>query len=115
MSRIQKENIKTPFFHIMVQGNNKEYIFNSTEDVNKYLEIMKKTKEKIAIIILEYCVMNNHAHLLFHEEDTKKLTQYMHRVNLLFAKYYNKKYNRVGYVFRDRYKTQPIYSEKHLY
>ena len=43
MPRIQKENIKTPFFHIMVQGNNKEYIFNSTEDVNKYLEIMKKS------------------------------------------------------------------------
>lgn len=115
MPRIQKENIKTPFFHIMVQGNNKEYIFNSEEDKNKYLEIMKKTKEKIAIIILEYCMMNNHAHLLFYEEDTKNLTQYMHRVNLLYAKYYNKKYNRVGYVFRDRYKTQPIYSEKHLY
>ena len=29
--------------------------------------------------------------------------------------YYNKKYNRVGYVFRDRYKSQVIYSEKQLY
>ena len=29
--------------------------------------------------------------------------------------YFNKKYNRVGYVFRDRYKSQAIYSEKQLY
>ena len=38
----------------------------------------------------------------------------MYRVNMLYAKYYNKEHKRVGYVFRDRYKTQPIYSEKHL-
>ncbi len=115
MARIRKENITTSFFHIMVQGINKEYIFNSSENINKYMKIMKETKEKIDIMILAYCIMNNHAHILVHEEDIEKVTQYMHRVNLRYAKYYNKKYNRVGYVFRDRYKTQPIYSEKHLY
>ncbi len=114
MARIRKENINTSFFHIMVQGNNKEYIFNCTEDIEKYIEIMKDTKEEINTIILAYCIMNNHAHLLIHEENTENLIKYMHKVNLLYAKYYNKKYNRVGYVFRDRYKTQPIYSEKHL-
>lgn len=115
MARILKENMNTPFFHIMVQGNNKDYIFDLTEDKNKFLEIMSKTKEKINTTILAYCIMNNHTHLLFYEEDTSKLIQYMHNVNLRYAKYYNKKHNRVGYVFRDRYKTQPIYSEKHLY
>lgn len=115
MARIRKENINTSFFHIMVQGINKEYIFNSNENINKYMKIMKETKEKIDIMILAYCIMNNHAHILVHEEDIENVTKYMHRVNLLYAKYYNKKYNRVGYVFRDRYKTQPIYSEKHLY
>ena len=39
----------------------------------------------------------------------------MHKVNTLYAIYFNKKYNRVGYVFRDRYKSQAIYSEKQLY
>lgn len=115
MARIRKENINTSFFHIMVQGINKEYIFESKEDINKYIQIMLETKEKINIMILAYCIMNNHAHILFHEEKVENLTKYMHRVNLLYAKYYNKKHNRVGYVFRDRYKTQPIYSEKHLY
>lgn len=35
MARICKENINTSFFHIMVQGNNKEYIFNSVKDINQ--------------------------------------------------------------------------------
>ena len=115
MARIRKENITTSFFHIMVQGINKEYIFNSNENINKYMKIMKETKEKTDIMILAYCIMSNHAHILIHEQNIENITKYMHRVNLLYAKYYNKKNNRVGYVFRDRYKTQPIYSEKHLF
>lgn len=115
MARIRKENINTSFFHIMVQGINKEYIFNSNENINKYMKIMKETKEKTDIMILAYCIMSNHAHILIHEQNIENITKYMHRVNLLYAKYYNKKNNRVGYVFRDRYKTQPIYSEKHLF
>lgn len=114
MSRIRKENINTSFFHIMVQGNNKEYIFNCTEDIEKYIKIMKDTKEEINTVILAYCIMSNHAHILIHEENIENLIRYMHKVNLLYAKYYNRRYNRVGYVFRDRYKTQPIYSENHL-
>ena len=36
-------------------------------------------------------------------------------MNTKYAKYYNKKYNRVGYVFRDRYKCEGIYNEKQLH
>lgn len=115
MARILKKNINTSFFHIMVQGINKEYIFNSNEDKKKYMKIMGEIKEEIDIVILSYCIMDNHTHMLFHEEKINQLVKFMQRINLLYAKYYNKKYNRVGYVFRDRYKTQPIYTEKHLY
>ena len=115
MTRILKKNINTSFFHIMVQGINKEYIFNSQEDKKKYMKIIEETKEEINIVILAYCIMDNHTHILFHEKEIEQLSKFMHRANLLYAKYYNKKYNRVGYVFRDRYKMQPIYTEKHLY
>lgn len=113
--RIHRENVNTSFFHIMVQGINKEYIFDSKEDKCKYINIMKETKEKIDTMILAYCIMHNHAHILFYEQNPEVVTQYMHRLNLIYAKYYNKKYDRVGYVFRDRYKLQPIYSEEHLH
>lgn len=115
MSRIPKKYINTSFFHIMVQGINKEYIFNHEKDIEKYLKIAKQAKQEIELQIVSYCVMSNHIHLLIYVENIEELTKFMHKTNLIFAKYYNKKYNRVGYVFRDRYKTQPIFSEKHLY
>lgn len=113
--RILKKYMNTSFFHIMSQGINKEYIFNSEEDKDKYMKIIEETKEEIEIIILAYCIMSNHVHILFCEDNVEQLAKFMHKVNLLYAKYYNKKYERVGYVFRDRYKTQPILTEKYLY
>lgn len=114
MGRVPKNNINTPFLHIMIQGNNKDYIFKFKEDVEKYLNILKKTKENINVVIIAYCVMGNHVHLLFYSKNIGDLIRFMHDTNLIYARYYNKKYDRVGYVFRDRYKTQPINSERHL-
>lgn len=36
----------------------------------------------------------------------------MHCLNTRYGLYYNKKYKRIGYVFRDRYKAEGIYSEE---
>ena len=39
----------------------------------------------------------------------------MHCLNTRYGLYYNKKYKRTGYVFRDRYKAEGIYSEEQLH
>ena len=39
----------------------------------------------------------------------------MHCLNTRYGLYYNKKHKRIGYVFRDRYKAEGIYSEEQLY
>ena len=103
------------FYHIMVQGINKEYILNEVEDKRQYLKFINKVKKEIDVYIVSYCIMDNHVHILIKEEYIECLSRFMHKVNTLYAMYYNKKYNRGGYVFRDRYKSQVIYSEKQLY
>ncbi len=103
------------FYHIVVQGINKEYILNEVEDKRQYLKFINKVKKEIDVYIVSYCIMDNHVHILIKEEYIECLSRFMHKVNTLYAMYYNKKYNRVGYVFRDRYKSQVIYSEKQLY
>jgi len=59
--------------------------------------------------------MNNHTHMLLQTENLNELSKYMHQINTKYGIYYNKKYDRVGYVFRDRFKTEGIYSEEQLY
>ncbi len=115
MSRISRKCMKTSFFHVITQGIDKKFIFEKSEDIKYYIKIMYKIKEEHNINIIAYCIMNNHTHMLLETQLIEQLSKYMQRINTRYGKYYNKKYSRVGYVFRDRYKAEGIYSEEHLY
>lgn len=114
MARTPRKNMKdSSFFHIMVQGINKEYIFNTKINKEKYYNLLYKNNERIDIIA--YCIMSNHAHILIHTNDIAYVENWMKKVNISYARYYNYKNDRIGYVFRDRYKVQIIKNYKHLY
>ena len=114
MSRTSRNNMKnSSFFHIMVQGINKEYIFNTPRNKEEYLKLLYSNNKEIQIIA--FCIMDNHAHILIETDGISYIEDWMKKVNTSYAIYYNKKYDRVGYVFRNRYKSQPIKNQKHLY
>lgn len=115
MPRIPRMYLNTEYFHIMTQGINKSYIFDKAEDIKFYIKKIYELQNKHCIKIIDYCIMSNHVHILIHARKIKNLSEYMHTLNTMYACYYNKKYKRIGYVFRDRYKAEGIYSEKHLY
>ena len=115
MPRSPRKYLDTTFFHIMTQGINKNYIFEEPIDIKFYIKNMYLINEKYNIKIIAYCIMNNHTHMLLESTDLENLSKYMQSLNTRYGKYYNKKYKRVGYVFRDRYKAEGIYSEEQLY
>lgn len=113
--RIARKYLDTSFFHIMVQGINKEFIFKNDRYMNRYLQLIQKNLNKEKLKIIAFCIMNNHAHLLIQVENKEELSKYMQKVNSIYAKYYNYMENgRVGYVFRDRYKSEPILEKRQL-
>ena len=115
MPRFPRSYVKTSFFHVITQGINKNYIFEKSEDIKYYIKILYNLTKEQKVEIIAYCIMNNHAHILIKAEEIKELSKYMQRLNIKYARYYNKRYNRVGYVFRDRYKSEGIYGEEQLY
>ena len=115
MPRYPRNYIKTCFFHVITQGIEKTYIFESEEDIEFYLVKMYSLNQECEIKIIAYCIMNNHAHILLETSKVENLAKFMQRLNTAYAKYYNKKYSRVGYVFRNRYRSEGIYNEKYLY
>lgn len=114
MPRIAIRDYNTSFFHVMVQGIRKEYIFNEHNDIKTYLKLIYEYIQKYKVKIIAYCIMNNHAHLLIYVEEINELSEFMRAINTTYALYYNKKYKRTGYVFRNRYKAEPIFDEIHL-
>jgi len=98
----------------MVQGLNKEYIFKENYYKDKYINLIKKYIKKYNVLLLSYCIMDNHAHLLFYTEQISQLSMFMQNINSKFALYYNKDITRVGYVFRGRYNSQYINNKEYL-
>jgi len=115
MARISRKSILSEYYHVMVQGINKEYIFKEEFLKNKYKELLLKKSELNKIIIISYCIMNNHVHVLLKTENSESLSKMMAQINSGYGKFYNKIKNRVGYVFRDRYRAEPIYNINHLH
>lgn len=114
MPRYPRNSIKTSFFHVMTQGINKLFIFNTTEDIKYYIKSMYELSKEYEMQIIAYCIMNNHTHMLVKVKKTEELSNYMLKLNSKYARFYNKKYKRVGYVFRDRFRSEGIYNEAQL-
>ena len=70
-----------------------------------FLQILNKTANIHDVIIHTYCLMDNHYHILL-ETKYENLSTYMRIVNSNYALYFNKKYNRSGYLWQNRYKMK---------
>ena len=114
MPRISRKCYSTSFFHVIVQGLNREYIFKNDRYIKMYLKLLNKYKKDVEIEIIAYCVMSNHAHMILYTEKIDEMSKFMKKLNTRYAKYYNYMEGRVGYVFRDRYLSEEIKDEKYL-
>ncbi len=115
MPRIGRKYYISSFLHIMVQGINKEYIFQKDYFKKLYLKLINENFNKEDIHLIAYVIMENHAHILINYNNIANVSDCMHTINQTFAQMYNKIKGRVGYVFRDRYKCEQIKDEAHLY
>lgn len=115
MPRIPRSDAKSRFFHTMVQGIEKSFIFDNPMNMEIYLNLINKNSQKFNIDILAYCIMNNHTHILIHVSRIDDMVKFFRCVNTSYAKYFNSINKRVGYVFRNRYKSEAIYTVKQLF
>ena len=113
MPRQARKKSENNIYHIMFRGINRQIIFEEAEDNDRFLEILTECKAISGYKVLAYCLMGNHIHLLmqFNEEP---IEQSIKRITTRFVYWYNAKYGRVGHLFQDRFKSEPIDDDKHL-
>lgn len=110
----RKNNLNnTKVYHIILKGVNGQEIFFEDSDRIKFLTELKKVKGVYHCKIYAYVLMSNHIHiLLFDKED--KISQIMHRICTIYAIYFNKKYDRVGHLFQNRFKSKCVNTQNYL-
>ncbi|KGP74592.1 transposase [Pontibacillus yanchengensis] len=107
MPRKPRKRSYNGVYHVMLRGINKQTIFEDDVDKKKFLEIVKKYKQVCGFELYAYCLMDNHVHLLLMEKE-ETVSQVMKRISSSFVYWYNMKYERIGHLFQERFRSENV-------
>lgn len=88
----------------MVRGINKAAIFKDDEDRGNFLERLGQNVTDGRCTIYAWVLMSNHVHILF-KSGKDGISSVMRRLLTWYAQYYNRRHNRTGHLFENRYKS----------
>jgi len=111
MARCPRVKTSTNVYHVIIRGINKQDIFLDNQDYRKFIKELKRVKSKFEFEIYAYAFMKNHVHLVIND---KNLSTTIQSLNISYSSYFNKKYERVGHLFENRFKSHAIEDETYL-
>jgi len=102
-------------FHVIARGNHRNDIFRDEIDYELYLNYIKDAMEyyENKYYIIAYILMTNHVHLIIKTTDLD-ISNFIKRIHSRYAWNFNKKYNYIGHLFQDRYRSELIEDDKYM-
>lgn len=91
----------------------KSNVFIDDEDKLTFMSILGDVKELYDFKLLAYCIFED-KYYLFIKTHNIPISKVMHRVNMIYVKYFNQKYKFGGSIFQGRYKSRIIQDESGL-
>ena len=115
MPRGSRENKKsyTGVYHIILRGINSQEVFFDNMDREKFIKEIQTTKEMYGYKLYAYVLMTNHIHMLIQDENNY-ISKIMQSLAIRYAMYFNKKYERIGHLFYNRFHSKCVEDEKYL-
>ena len=110
MPRKAREKHNEAIYHIMCRSESEFLLFRDNADKKYYLGLLKKNVDKYKCRIYAYCLMDSHLHIHL-DPRGYDVSKFMHSINTSYVLYYNKKYNRHGHVFQERFQSRILDSD----
>ena len=98
----------------MLRGINKQQIFFDDEDYRYFIKLLDRFKHPCRYRLHAYCLMGNHIHLLIQGVEDVPVGMIFRHIGSSFVYWYNTKYERVGHLFQDRFKSEPVNDEAYF-
>lgn len=116
MPRQSRKNSETGIYHVMLRGINRQNIFEDSDDYFKFIKLLHQSvhpKDEKGLelpplcLFYAYCLMPNHVHLLIRESQ-ESIGSVIKRIAISYVSYFNRKYQRIGHLFQDRFRSEPV-------
>lgn len=113
MPRHARQLAESNLYHVMLRGVNRDAIFLEDQDRQRFLHALRLTREASGCVLLAYCLMTNHVHLIV-MTTAEPISLVMKRVGVRYVGWFNRKYGRVGHLFQSRFASLPVEDDAYL-
>jgi len=107
MARQSRVRVAGGIYHVCARGDHRGELFCHDQDVSHFLGLLAEACERYRLRVFAYCLMSNHYHLLL-GTPAGNISECMRWLNGSYGIWFNKKHERVGHVFGERYKATLI-------
>lgn len=114
MPRRARTLSESGIYHAMVRGVNRQPIFTSDGDKERYLVFLWASSHKQKVSVHAYCLMDNHVHLLIRQDGDSPIGEFFRSLGTRYAGWFNTEYGRVGHLFQGRFKSKPVETDAYL-
>ena len=104
MPRQARIDAPTALHHVIIRGIERREIFTDEEDRRNFLKRLAMVLTETATPCYAWVLLSNHAHFLL-RTGMAPLAGVMKRVLTGYAQQYNRRHERVGHLFQNRYKS----------
>ena len=113
MPRQPRQSSASGYLHLIVRGIGRQALFEERADYQFFLSILRRYARETGVSVCAYCLMENHVHLLVRDPE-ELAPQLMKKLGVSYSAYFNKKYDRCGHLFQDRYRSEAVEDDAYL-
>jgi putative transposase len=95
-------------YHVTARINRGEMALLAAEEKALFITVLGQAKKKYRFHVVNFCIMNNHFHLMIKPQETESLSKIMQWILSVFAMRWNRRHHLSGHVWGDRFFSRII-------
>lgn len=101
--------------HLTHRCHDRAYLFRFARDRSEYRERLRQASRQFGVSILGYCITSNHCHEIVIETKKEGISRMTQKAAGELASSYNRRKNRCGAYWQDRYHCTMVEDGEHLW
>jgi REP element-mobilizing transposase RayT len=114
MPRIRRSDLPDGFFHVWCRGVAADVAFPTAEDRTEMFRLIGRCARRHRWELWTACVMSTHYHLVV-DTNVPSLSRGMQELNWRYATGFNRRREKFGHVFAERFATRVLEDESRVF
>jgi REP element-mobilizing transposase RayT len=115
MPRAHRHFLAGQVWHITHRCHERAFLLKFSRDRQLYLRWLFEAKKRFGLSVLDYAVTSNHVHLLLRDTGGDTIARSMQLVAGRMGQAFNRRKNRQGAFWEDRYHATAVEADTHLH